>query len=91
MSRSGSESQIGDLEAVDFVLKLGRALHQYGSAAHRLEDVLCHVARKDWARSSGLFATNLDLRFIWFTTSSAHVHDSGESGRGKSRKALGCG
>ena len=46
MSGSGSESQIGDPEAVAFVLKLGRALHQYGSAAHRLEDVLGHVAEK---------------------------------------------
>jgi uncharacterized membrane protein YjjP (DUF1212 family) len=46
VSEAGSESQIGDPEAVDFVLTLGRALHQYGSAAHRLEDVLDHVAKK---------------------------------------------
>ncbi len=43
---AGSESQIGDPGAVDFVLKLARALHQYGSAAHRLEDVVDHVAQK---------------------------------------------
>lgn len=31
---------------IDFLLKLGRALHANGSAAHRLEDVLGQVARR---------------------------------------------
>lgn len=33
-------------ESIDFVLKLGRALHTYGSAAPRLEDVLDQVSQK---------------------------------------------
>jgi len=40
------DSEIGDPESIAFILKLGRALHQYGSAAHRLEDVVDHVALK---------------------------------------------
>ena len=40
------ESDIGDPESIGFILKLARALHQYGSAAHRLEDVVDHVAVK---------------------------------------------
>src|SRR5678815_1127255 len=40
------ESDIGDPESIAFILKLGRALHQYGSAAHRLEDVVDHVSEK---------------------------------------------
>jgi len=40
------ESDFGDPESIDFILKLGRALHQYGSAAHRLEDVVDHVSVK---------------------------------------------
>jgi uncharacterized membrane protein YjjP (DUF1212 family) len=34
-----------DSAEIDFILKLGRALHMYGSAAHRLEDVLGQVAQ----------------------------------------------
>ena len=33
-------------ERIDFLLKLGRALHTYGSAADRLEDVLAQVSEK---------------------------------------------
>ncbi len=33
-------------ESIDFLLKLGRALHTYGSAANRLEDVLDQVSTK---------------------------------------------
>ncbi|MEP7272333.1 MAG: threonine/serine exporter family protein [Acidobacteriota bacterium] len=33
-------------ESIDFLLKLGRALHTYGSAANRLEDVLDQVSSK---------------------------------------------
>jgi len=33
-------------ERIEFLLRLGRALHTYGSGAHRLEDVLAHVTEK---------------------------------------------
>lgn len=32
--------------AIEFLLRLGRSLHAYGSAAHRVEDVLGHAAQK---------------------------------------------
>ncbi len=41
-----SEAREPAAEAVGFVLRLGRALHQYGYAADRLEEVLAQVAER---------------------------------------------
>jgi uncharacterized membrane protein YjjP (DUF1212 family) len=40
-----SDAPGGD-EAIDFVLALGRALHRYGTPAHRLEESLAEVCRR---------------------------------------------
>ena len=46
-------------QAIDFVQKLGRALHRYGAPAHRLEDVL------------QVLSSDLGLRGEFFSTPSA--------------------
>ncbi|RVU42790.1 threonine/serine exporter family protein [Lujinxingia sediminis] len=44
-ARETGEPKI-DSKAVEFVLRVGRALHQYGTPAHRLEEVLEEMTRR---------------------------------------------
>ena len=48
--------QTGDRDAIGFILRLGRALHSHGYAAHRLEQVMDQASRQ------------LDLQGQFFTT-----------------------
>jgi uncharacterized membrane protein YjjP (DUF1212 family) len=44
--KPADEAVIGSSDAVGFVLRLGRALHVYGIAAHRLEEVMGKAAER---------------------------------------------
>jgi uncharacterized membrane protein YjjP (DUF1212 family) len=66
MTRKSKEKV--DREAVQFVLKLGHALHQYGTPAHRLEDMLIKVSER------------LGLEGQFFSTPTAIMAAFGELG-----------